>query len=440
MTIRFGLATGIILLASVCAGMSSGCPCQADGVNIFIGTVEPGHATPAATWPFGMVQAGPDTSAKQEAFVPGKAHVSGYDYRDGWLWRFSQTHLSGAGCASLGDFGILPFIGGFKGDSRPAKLKKETEIAIPGFYAVTLEEDGKDVAVEITASAHSALYRIRYPRGSEAKLLLDLDWGLRNPNATDCFGRKVFWSRCEFPDGRSIRGGRKVKCWNDYEFHFAATVSRPIVAHRLIRAADGLRGDVYELDFGVPSDGLIEFRIGLSTTSSDAAAKNLAAETDGMSFVDIRSRSEGAWRELLSRVVLDDATPQDTAMSFRAALYRLMFQPNDLSDVGSSPKFSTFSLWDTFRAAHPLYTILAPEKVAGFVNSMLDQYDRQGYLPIWALGGNENHCMIGHHAVPVIVDAYLKGFQGVDWNRAYSAITNSLTVNHRPAGTGHGDC
>ena len=404
--------------------------------NVFIGTDGKGNTTPAACVPFGMVQAGPDTSPSPDRFEPGKAHTGGYDYRDGWVWRFSQMHVSGTGCCAFGDFGVLPYADGFDGGHRPAKLVKESERAEPGFYSVSIDEDGSPIAVEIAALAKSAVYRFRYPAGRRAKLLFDLDWGLSGPDPDSCFGRKVYWSKCRFASPKAFFGGRKAKIWNDYTVHFACETSRPVLSRRQIRPADGLRGEIWELDFGPLEDGVLELRIGLSFGSEEKAAGNLAAGAKGMDIESVRRKSARDWEAVLSRVELDPATPRETAENFRSALYRLCLQPNDLADEDARPAYSTLSLWDTFRAAHPFYTILVPERVPGMVNSMLDQYDRQGYLPIWALGGGENHCMIGHHAVPVIVDACLKGFPGIDHERAFSAIKDSLTKNHDPVGDG----
>ena len=197
-----------------------------------------------------------------------------------------------------------------------------------------------------------------------------------------------------------------------------------------------MRGKIYALDFGEVPDGILEMRIALSPTSPEAAEANLAAEAKGLAQEAARAKSAAAWDALLGRVEIDARTPPDVAASFRAALMRALYQPNDWSDVGDAPYFTTLSLWDTFRAAHPLYTIVAPEKVDGFVTSMLRQCDEQGYLPIWAVGRSDNHCMIGHHAVPVIVDAYLKGFRGFDPERAWRAVKQSLTMNHHPVGDG----
>ena len=405
-------------------------------VDVFIGSVEPGHATPAAVSPFGMVQAGPDTSLTERRFDPGKAHCSGYDYRDEWVWRFSQTHIEGTGCVSFGDFGLLPYVDGFDGRNRPARLLKDTETAEPGRYAVILKEGNARIGVEIVARPRSAVYRFVFPKDKAAKLLVDLDWGLLDPSEDDCFGKKVFSSTSEFPTEKTMLGGHRVKCWNEYEMHFAMDFSSPVVGRSRLRDADGLRGEIHELDFGILNDGVLEVRLGLSYTSPRAAEKNMLEETGGIPFCDVCDAARNEWRKVLSVVSLDPGTPSDVLKNFSAAFYRAHFQPNLISDVDQDPRYSTFSLWDTFRAAHPLYTILDELQVSDFVNSLLDQYDRQGYLPIWSLGGRENHCMIGHHAVPVIVDAYLKGVKGVNWTRAYAAVRESLTQNHKAKGDG----
>lgn len=212
--------------------------------------------------------------------------------------------------------------------------------------------------------------------------------------------------------------------------------SAPVVSKRQILSADGRRGEIWELAFGELADGELDVRIGLSGTSAESAAANLAAKMPKFDYEDCRARSAAGWSEMLSRIEIGDDTPEETAASFRSALYRTMIQPNDLGDVRGKPFYSTLSLWDTFRAAHPLYTIVVPERVDGMVDSMLRQYDEQGYLPVWALGGSENHCMIGKHAVPVIADAYLKGFRGFDAEKAWRAVKDSLTQSHRAVNDG----
>ena len=401
-----------------------------------IGTSGLGHVTPAATVPFGLVQAGPDTSKSPKRFSPDWAHTCGYQHGDTNLWRFSLTHLSGTGCPSLGDIGLISCVETFDPLAEPAVMYKDSERATPGHYAVTYREKHTRTEMEATASEHCAAFRFRIVGAKEPKLLLDLDWGIGSPGKGDCWGKYVKSCRCEFPTPLTARGGRRVFNWNDYEIHFAMAFSHPVVSRRKLREGDGVRGEIWELSFARSGDLPLEVRVGLSAVSEEQAAANLAAEMPRFDFDGCRRAAAEKWKAALGRIALDEGTDPETRANFSAALYRAMLQPNDLGDAGGEPFYSTLSLWDTFRAAHPLYTLVAPERVDGFVNSMLRQCDEQGFLPIWALGGGENHCMIGHHAVPVIADAYLKGFRGFDAERAWRAVKQSLTVNHRSAGDG----
>ena len=387
-------------------------------VDLFVGTAGLGHVSPAACAPFGAVQAGPDTSASPGKYVGDWAHTSGYQHGDGWLWRFSQTRLSGTGCPGGGDFGILPFAGDAP---RAVRMRKETETARPGFYAVDLA-DG--ISCSVAASPHGAVYRFAYPKGASAKLLADLDWTIARRGKDDGSLWGVFATYVKESEIRALSptrlvARRKVRAWVDYEIFCAFDFSRPVVSRT---------GGV--CDFGVLPDGVLEVRLALSATSAEAAAANLDAELKGVPFETVAARTEAAWDAYLSRVRLAPGTDPAVRASFYAALYRTAIQPNDIGDVGRE-EYSTFSLWDTFRAAHPLYTLLAPERVDGFVRSLLDVYKRNGYLPIWGLRGTDNHCMIGHHAVPVIADAYLKGFRGYDVDLAWRAVHDSLTREHK---------
>ena len=406
-----------------------------------IGTSGLGHVSPAATSPFGLVQAGPDTSAQEDSFSVDWKHTSGYQHEDDWIWRFSQTHLSGTGCASFGDFGILPIVEGFDALTHPAKILHATEIVEPGSYAVSFTEGNAQLSAEVVALPHTAIYSFTYPQGEKAKLLIDLDWGIGGEYHC-CWGKFVKGTKFSWSDDcRKVFGSRAVVNWTNYQLHFAASFSRPFCSPPVCRqkAGDG-HGEIWELDFGELKDGVLSVSLGLSYTSAHAAERNRAAEADTFDLATARARVAAEWAKALSVIELDSSTDASTQLNFRAALYRTYFQPNLISDVGAKPRYSTFSFWDTFRAAHPLYTFTAAERVPDFVNSMLDLYDRQGYLPIWGLAGLDTHCMVGHHAVPVIVDAYLKGLGGakgeVDWERAYRAIKDSLTEEHQPSNAG----
>ena len=406
-------------------------------VDPFIGSEGLGHVWPAAAAPFGLVQAGPDTAVEATGFRHNSLHHGGYQHSDEWVSRFSQTRLSGTGCASGGDFGLLPYCHAPTNGVFVERMEKSSERASPGFYSVRL---ASGIMCEIAALAHTVAYRFTYPEGSPRKLLVDLDSVIGKQIEDHGEFAGVFAARvesCSFdlPDSQTCLMSRKVRAWVEYEPKCAMVFSLPVLSHRKIVAKQGLHGEKWELDFG-PSDGVpLELRLGLSLMSTDAARANLKAEMPVFGFADIVARAADGWQCILARIELGETTSEDVRRIFYTSVYRLCLQPNGIGDVGVED-YSTFSLWDTFRAAHPLYTILAPERVDGFVRSFLRVYQRNGYLPIWGIWGTDNHCMIGHHAVPVIVDAYLKGFRGFDIELAWKAIDDSLTRTHRSVNDG----
>ncbi len=411
---------GLLLFASTAAS-----------VDVFVGTKGAGNVTPAAMVPFGMVQAGPDTAPKKDSYHYGKLHCGGYQHDDGFLWRFSQTHVSGTGVPAGGDFGLLPLTEADGMDG--IGMLKHTERAEPGSYRVTLSNG---VACAVAGDEHSAIYRFAYPKATRAQLLADLDWALLEPETggSETFTRAISGSAMHLDSDRTARGYRRVRCFVEYTLHFAMEFSHPVLARKCVQECDGLRGEIWRLDFGNLPDGVLEVRIALSMSSQAAAKRNLAHDRKG--FDATVQAAAGKWRKWLDRVELDPATPPDVASNFRVAQYRIACQPNNAADAGERARYMTFSLWDTFRAAHPLYTILAPERVPAFVASLLAEGERDGRLPILSFLGRDTHCMIGHHSVPVIVDAYLKGLggpeDGIDWQKAYDAVKDTLTIEHVP--------
>ena len=398
-------------------------------VDVFVGTAGVGHTVPAAAHPFGMLQPGPDTCVSADAYKGDWAHCGGYQHDDQYAWRFSQYHISGMGVPAGGDFGLLPYAGGEDGTvPRGAKMLKDSETAEPGYYRVKLA-DG--ISCEATASRRCAAWRFTFPAGRSARLLVDPGWGINGIDANGVFGRVVSAAVTRFRSPTEICGYVRKFDYVDYYFGFAAHFSRPIVAKRLLRESDGLDGELWALDFGEIPGGVLEVRLSLSTTSEAGAARNLAAEMPSFDFDGTRRRTSQAWAEWFGRLELDPSTPPDVAANFAAAMYHVAFQPNLSGDVGDE-RYATFSLWDTFRTAHPLYTILAPEKVPAFVRSLMREGDEQGHLPLLSVRGKDTHCMIGHHSVPVIVDAYLKLGEGcgVDWKKAYQQVKDALTVEH----------
>ena len=401
--------------------------CTADvlsSVNPFIGTDGDGHVTPAACVPFGMVQAGPDTGV-------GKwSYCSGYQYSDDVIIGFSQTHLSGTGCPDLGDVSIMPFAGEYDGYCW-SKFKKESERASPGFYAVRLEKCGIDVSV--TTTKNTAFYAFTYSTGQTARILVNLPFAIEYPGGWSC---RWHSSRSAVVGDDMIAGEYEREVWCRRKVGFAVQFSRPFSVVREIPAAEGNRPSRWLLDFASSDGGPIMVKVALSRVSADAARANLMAESPGWDFAACRHAAELMWRNVLSRFEVEGS--EDARTKFMSALYRLCIQPNDISDSGETPFYSTFSTWDTYRAAHPLYTLLVPELVPGMVESLLAHGRHVGYMPIWSLWGDENQCMIGTHSVPVIVDCFLKECsiykehkeQRQYWLNAYAQIKDALTKRH----------
>ena len=328
--------------------------------DLFIGTRGLGHVSPAAAYPFGLVQAGPDTSAERGPFVSDWAHTCGYQHGERFVHRFSQSRLSGTGVGALGEFGILPVVAEPTNDVWCSELLGGSEHAEPGYYAVMLKEG--DVRCEMSALAHSAAYRFAYGSGERMLLLFDPGSGMRHFDNTSedapSFGRQVYGTSVGRPADSSVVAHARVLAWVEYDTWLRMEFSRPVVSARKVRVADGFVGERWVFDFGPRGDGKLEIRLALSLRSQSGANGNLAAEIPTFDFERVRMRSAEAWQDLLSRVELDPSTDPSVAECFRTSLYRLFLQPNNIADVGDE-FYSTFSLWDTFRAAHPLYAIIA---------------------------------------------------------------------------------
>ena len=391
-----------------------------DWADPFIGSAGTGHTTPAAAYPFGMVQPGPDTG------LGGWERCSSYQYGDSRIERFSQTHLSGTGCADFSDVAFMPFTGDVKAASA-AKFRygfdKSTEKASPGYYAVELKSG---VKVEATCTEHVALYRFTF-RDAAAKLLYDPTWGHGRVAAATIGPMK----------GRRVSGHvSDRRGWPNRDYYFAWEVScEPSSASVVERdKKSNLPKTVYSFE-NLGNGGILYLKVSLSRSSAVGARRNIDVEVPGWDFDGVLAANKNKWRSILSRVKAKGAVEQ--LKTLYTSIYHLCFQPNRLSDVGEKPVYSTFSCWDIYRAAGPLYTILAPEYVPAFVDSMLWHFDQNGYLPVWTLWGRDNQCMVGVHSVPMIVDAYLKGLGngkpgtdgGIDWERAWRDVKATLTEN-----------
>ena len=387
-------------------------------VDPMIGTGATGHAFPGPCRPFGFVQPSPDTGNGDWD------HCGGYAWTDAAVRRFSQTHVCGAGQAGLGDVGLLPFVGAAPDPGTASvPFRKADERAELGLYRVTL---ANGVRVEIAAGRRLARYRMTFPAGCAGGVMLDFAWGLyRQPDylphlSTDCLVTRA--------DARRWEGFSHSEIWGARDIWSVVTFSRtPSAVEELGRDAKGTARQVAVFFDG---GGVVEAAVAISATSAAGAGRNYEAEA-ALSFDDLVAETRREWDGLLARVKAE-SFPAADRVTVASAVYRLCIQPNDISDAGEPPRYSTFSLWDTFRDAHPLYERLVPERIAGFVNSLLAHYDRWGYLPQWELWGRETGGMIGSHAVPVVVDACLHGFEGIDVRKAYRAVRDTLTKEERP--------
>ena len=383
-----------------------------------------------------MVQLSPDTRTEDWSAC------SGYQYTDTLLYGFSHTHMSGTGGADLGDILFLPLTGNFDAtwlkEKKQMRMLKDGETATAGYYSVKL---GNGVLSELTATPHCGVHRYTYPAG-ERSLLVDLTHYLKKEHIHQLELKQI--------SDTEIQGMRFSSGWVSNQYiYFIARFSAPI--RKINGWCDGKL--TYEKDLkGTDIRAILEFEngnapvevsVGISATGYEGARKNIEAEMPSPKFDKALMQAVASWDTEMGRIDISGATDDEKTI-FYTALYHTMICPNLFSDVdykyrgmdgklheGKSPHYATFSLWDTYRAAHPLYTILIPKRVPGMINSLLDYQKVQGHLPVWTLWDKETYCMIANHAVPVVVDAYLKGFKGFSPEDAYNAIKASLTVSHK---------
>jgi predicted alpha-1,2-mannosidase len=389
-------------------------------VNPFVGAAEFGHCFPGACVPFGMIQAGPETGNCEWTYC------SGYQYSDLSINGFSQTRLNGTGCPDLGDLLMLPFTGEPFRKIYKSTFNKNQEQATPGYYSVMLSDF--NVKAEMTATEHVAIHRYTFQGKEKPQLLIDFQSALTGSEKQ--LHTHVLDSGVNLENSTTISGYTRTQVWLDRTYYYVIEFSKPYISKvKLTKQQEQEKAPRYVFSFDLKPGESLLVKVALSSTGIEGARKNIQAELKGWDFDKVRESANSKWNELLSRIQVEGTTEQKDI--FYTSMYHLFIQPNNIADAGQPPFYSTLSLWDTYRAAHPLYTLLVPERVDGFVNSMLRQFNDQGFLPIWALWGKETYCMIGNHAVPVIVDAYLKGFRDFDTGKAYQAVKTSLTKNHQ---------
>ena len=403
-------------------------------VDPFIGAADNGHTFPGACRPFGMIQTSPVTGAV------GWRYCSEYMYADSIIWGFTQTHLNGTGCMDLGDILVMPFTGQRHRawDAYRSSFQKNTESATPGYYTVTLDQ--ANVKAELTATTHTALHRYTYEKADSASILIDLQHGPvwnEKQYHTQVNSCEVTWE-----NDSTLTGHVNNKVWVDQDYYFVMQFSRPVIDHFELPMAEVEKGKRIVASFNLQPGEEVLMKVALSTTGVEGAKANMAAEVPGWDFEGIRTAAKADWNSYLSRIEVTGTDEEKT--NFYTSFYHALIQPNEISDVDGRYRnaadsvvkatggkfYSTFSLWDTYRAAHPFYTLMVPERVDGFINSLVDQAEVQGYLPIWGLWGKENFCMVANHGVSVVAEAYAKGFRGFDAERAFNAIKRTQTVSH----------
>ena len=399
-------------------------------VNPFIGTDGTGHTFPGPSMPFGMVQPGPDN----QDF--GWNHTSGYQYKDTFLMGFSQTRFSGTGINEMGDVLLLP-INPIRASEKNT-YDKETESASLGYYRVRKKDD---VQVELTCSERVAFHQYTFPE-KEAQVYLDLQHGLRFVFEENDPKGLVIESSVKIDNSTTISGYCSTSNWVNRRYYFIITFSQPFVNSTLLAEKDNEKAPKYLLDFNLINSQVLQVKIALSTVDVEGAKRNMEAEINHWDFQKVRDENRKTWENYLSRI--DIKAPQKQKEIFYTSLYHLLLQPSNIADVdgryrgvdnevktaANKAYYSTLSIWDIYRGAFPLLQIVAPEKIDGIVQTMLVHHQAKRFLPIWTAWGQDNYCMIGNHAIPMILSAYQNGFTGFDSNAALQAMVETSTVSH----------
>ena len=419
----------------------------ANYVDPFIGTGGHGHTFPGATVPFGMVQFSPDTRMNDWD------GCSGYHTSDNTILGFSTTHLSGTGCSDYGDFRFMPVVGigniskdlGF-----PSAFQHENEDAKAGYYAVVL--DDYNTKVELTTGDRVGMMRCTFPKSNDAHIFLDMVKGV-----DDEF---VYESWLQLESDRAISGFRRTRDWaKNQHLYFYAEFSKPFKSRTFINSVVGeqqvegrIEGDFIKalFDFDTEEGEQLVMRIALSAVDVEGAKNNLKAElAEGdFDFDALKQKAFDKWNNELKRYEVAGDSDEDKTV-FYTALYHSMIAPNLFSDAdgryrahdlkvykSERPVYTVFSLWDTFRSLHPLFSLMQRERTIDFINTFINKYETNPHhiLPVWELAANETYCMIGNHAIPVIADAYFAGIRDFDTEKALEAMVASQKDDFRGMG------
>ena len=444
----------LFVLLSACCMMVS---CQTNGhgnksnktpfesVYPMIGTSGHGHTFPGATRPFGMVQLSPDTYTK------GWDWCSGYHYSDSSIMGFSHTHLSGTGRGDLLDILVMPTTGKLQlvpgtrenpDEGYRSRFSHKDEQASPGYYSVILKD--YSILAELTATVRAGFHRYTFPKSTDAHIIIDLFHGFATDSVTE--------TSITIVNDSTIIGCRKSRGWGEgtekffanQQVYFAAKFSKHFKSAGIAskdspiaeKSAKGRNLKAF-VNYDTKEGEQVLVKVGISSVDADGAMNNLSEEIKDWDFDRIRSLAKQDWESQLNKIEIE-ASPKEKT-TFYTSLYHSMIAPYQFSDVdgrymgfdrkihksGESGSYTVFSLWDTFRAANVLNTILNQDRVPVMIQSFLNQYDEYGLLPVWPLWGSETNCMIGYHSIPVIADAYLKGIPGIDMEKLYPAMKKS---------------
>lgn len=402
-------------------------------VNPFIGTGGHGHTYPGATLPFGMVQLSPDT--RIDGSWDG---CSGYHYSDDVIYGFSHTHLSGTGVSDYGDIMLMPTMGinSLNPENYSSKFSHEKEKASAGFYSVHL--DKYDIDVELTTSKRVGFHKYKFNKSGDANIILDLNhrdkllYGkikIIDDKTIEVYRKseawatnQQIWARIEF--NQSVNFGKSYSITKDYNNHSKHTNEFQIFTKKVKKGEELL------------------VKVSLSFTGFEGAKLN-SSEIPHWDFEKVKSEAESIWNKELSKIEVK-SNDKDKLTIFYTALYHTMTQPNIAQDLDGKymgrdfkvheskgfDYYTVFSLWDTFRAANPLYTLIDRKRTVDFINTFITQYEEGGRLPVWELASNETECMIGYHSVSVIADAMMKGIKGFDYEKAFEAAKHSAMLDH----------
>jgi predicted alpha-1,2-mannosidase len=458
----------LILLAGIILNAQTKTPY--DYVNPFIGTDDMGHTFPGAVVPFGLVQLSPETDTVMynsgDSYNPEVyRYCAGYQYSDKTIVGFSHTHFNGTGHSDLGDILLMPATGeikfnpGTKDKPRSgyrSAFSHENEKARPGYYAVKL--DDYNIDVELTASERVGFHKYRFPENKGSHIIMDLTSGIYN------YDGKTVWASVRVENDSLVTGYRQTNGWGrNRQVYFAIVFSKPVKSYSLVneekliykgfwrkwnenenfpeRAGHNIKGC---FNFETSEGEEILVKVALSGVSTKNAIENLNAEIPGWDFNGVVEKAKEKWNNELSKIIIE--ADNDRMISFYTSMYHTFINPVVFSDVNGEYRgldqnihkaegytnYTIFSLWDTYRALHPLFTIIQQKRTNDIIKSMLAHYEQSVHkiLPVWSHWGNENWCMIGYHSIPVIADAYLKGIRDYDIKEAFQAVTSSANYDN----------